>query len=90
MSNFIIDTPYHKRWWLPDNRHQINSVIYGDDHLMQVIDSVTGYTKQSFTVKLSNPQSNDLWDAFQESARKKYPKQLRHKSISESRQRIGL
>lgn len=75
----MIDLPYHKRWMLPDGIHCINSVIMGDDHLMQVLVVHTLQTRESFTVKLSNPQSEDLWYAFQEAAKKKYPKRLRTK-----------
>lgn len=30
MTEFIINTPYHKRWILPDGKHYYNSVLYGD------------------------------------------------------------
>lgn len=79
MSNFLIDTPYHKRWMLPDGIHCINSVIYGDEHLMSVLVSRTLERRESFTAKLSNPQSEDLWYAFQEMAKKKYARRLRTK-----------
>lgn len=28
--DFLIDTPSHKRWMLPDGEHYYNSVIHGD------------------------------------------------------------
>ena len=79
MSEFLIDLPYHKRWMLPDGIHCINSVIFGNDHKMSVLVAATLQTRESFTVKLDNPQGDDLWYAFQEAARKKYPRQLRTK-----------
>lgn len=79
MSNFIINLPYHKRWWLPDGRHQYNSVLYGDHFHISIIDSWTGDIRQGHNVKIQ-PGHEDLLELSQELARKRYPRQLRHKS----------
>lgn len=41
---FLIDTPNHKRWMLPDGRHWYNSLIYGDSLYISVIDGRSGLT----------------------------------------------
>lgn len=80
MTDFLINLPYHKRWWLPDGRHAYNSVIFGDEIKFSVIDMETMQTKESFTCKLDKDDKwRDLGYAFQEKANKKYPKQPRHK-----------
>jgi hypothetical protein len=76
---WLINTPYHQRWWLPDGKHAYNGNIFGDDLRMAVIEMETMRTKETFVVKLTNPNYKDVEAAFQEKAKKKYPKQLRSK-----------
>ena len=37
MSSFLINTPSHKRWLLPDGVHAYNTVLYGDRFNVSVI-----------------------------------------------------
>lgn len=91
MGDFIIDTPYHKRWWLPDRIHQLNSVIFGDDLRLSIHHSLTGEQFQVVTIKLdAEGRWKDTSEFYQELANKKYCKQLRHKSITHERKKIGL
>lgn len=80
MVDFLINTPSHKRWMLPDNIHAFNSVIYGDDIKVSVIELDTMRAKESVIFKLSNPEWQNLCDMFQKLAERKYCKRLRHKS----------
>lgn len=75
MSDFLINLPYHKRWWLPDNRHQLNSFMYGDTVHMSVIDSYDGTIKQSHYLKMT-PGWEDTSALFQELANKRYPRNI--------------
>lgn len=91
MGNFIINTPYHKRWWLPDSIHQLNSVIFGDDLRLCVIHSLTGEQTEIVTIKLdAEGKWKDTSALYQELANKKYKPQLRHKSISHERKKAGF
>lgn len=89
MANFLINTPYHKRWYLPDGRHQYNSVMFGDTVHISIIDSATNETKVSHYIKMEVGWE-DLCDLSVELANKRYPKQLRHKSATPQRQRWGF
>jgi hypothetical protein len=74
MSNgFILDTPYHKRWWLPDGRHQYDSQIHGLSLEGKILDGLTGETKLSWTIDMSKEGWVNLSLAAQDLARKKYP-----------------
>jgi hypothetical protein len=77
MIDFIINEPGHKRWWLPDARHQYNSVIWGDTIRWSIIDSWSGDTKLSGHISLSDPQWENLSDLSQKLAAKKYPRTIR-------------
>lgn len=77
--DWIINTPAHKRWWLPDGRHQYNSNIFGDTLRICVIDSYTQEQKHIAYIKLEG-NWEDLSQLSQELAAKRYPRQLRHKS----------
>lgn len=79
MTDFIINTPSHKQWMLPDNIHMINSIIYGNDCVMSVMVRETYRTRESFTVKLDNPQWKELCNTFVQLAEKRYPKRLQFK-----------
>jgi hypothetical protein len=79
MTEFLINLPYHKRWWLPDGRHQYNSVLYGDWFHITIIDSWTDDIRQGHDIQIK-PGHEDLLLLSQELARKRYPRQLRHKS----------
>lgn len=74
MTDFIIDTPSHKRWFLPDRRHQINSVIYGDRMRMSVMDGSGRYPDQ-FVVYIDLNKSNwqELADVYHDLAKKRFP-----------------
>lgn len=72
MTEFIIDTPYHKRWRLPDGKHLYNSVIFGDTLRLSIIEERNHNTKEVYTVSLSNPKWQDLSFMFQDLANKKY------------------
>lgn len=82
--------PSVTRLLLPDNKHEITFRIFGNVETFIVRDSITLRCKESFTVKLDDPKRNGIRDTFFELALKKYPRQLRHKSATEARQRIGL
>jgi len=69
MSDFIINLPYHKRWWLPDRRHQYNSVLFGDQFHLSIIDSQTGNITDEHSIGIGNP---DYLIKSQELAYKKY------------------
>lgn len=78
------------RLLLPDNKHEISFRIFGDIEVFTVRDSNTLQCKQSFKIRLDDAKREDLRDTFFEMALKKYPRQLRHRSATEARQRIGL
>lgn len=81
MSEFLINLPYHKRWYLPDTRYVINSVIHGNDVVMSVIRMEDHRTFERATFKLDKEDKwKDLCYQFQKLAEKKYPKRLRHKN----------
>lgn len=63
MTSFLIDTPYHKRWWLPDGQHQFNSIIYGDECRISITRADTGITVLSHYIKLK-----DGWQELHDTA----------------------
>lgn len=67
-----INTPSHKRWWLPDGFHQYNSVIYGDKHTMDILDKDGLCVATTYQVSFSNPNWKDLSDKHQELAKRQY------------------
>jgi hypothetical protein len=71
MGNFLINTPSHKRWWLPDRRHQYNSVLYGDRFYCSIIDSHTGMSKDHHQILIKDGWE-DLAQTAQELAAKRY------------------
>lgn len=74
MTHFIIDTPYHKRWWLPDGKHWYNSIIYGSILRGSIINASTGQTVKSWEISLDNPEWQNLSAKAQELANKHYNK----------------
>jgi hypothetical protein len=72
---FLINTPNHKQWTLPDGYHRVNSVIYGNDCRMTVIQP-DYQPKESYTVKLDHPEWEFLCDLFVQKANRKYKKEL--------------
>jgi hypothetical protein len=75
----LIDTPCLKRWWLPDGRHQYNSVLHGDAFYISIIDSRTHETVKRHTVRIDKEGKwKDLLLLSQELANKKYKKELRY------------
>lgn len=73
MADFVINTPNHKRWWLPDGVHQYNSFMYGDKVYETVLNARTGETVLSMpALRLDDPTWKDLAELAQELARKKF------------------
>lgn len=78
MTDFIIDTPNHKRWWLPDRVHSYNSFIYGDEL------SITVWNERKNTlvlrvppISLNHPQWQDLAETAQALAEKRFAARTR-------------
>lgn len=82
MTDFLIDLPYHKRWYLPDHRHVVNSVIFADTMRCSILDYGTYLHRESHVmyIDVMKPGWEDLWIGYQEKARKAFPAPLRHKS----------
>lgn len=75
MSDFIIDTAWHKRWWLPDRVHTINSVIHGDSLMITIWHEGKNKIVLSLPViDLNNPQWEYLADTAQALAERKFGK----------------
>lgn len=79
MTDFIINTPNHKRYMLPDGKHAYNMFMFGNEVHVSVIDHRTGYVKQSAYIKMKNDWEY-LVELSQKLAAKRYPKELRHRS----------
>lgn len=79
MSDFVINTPNHKRWILPDNLHYYNSFIYGDTEHISIIRIHDLSGVFSVNLKLGS-NWEEMSQLAQELANKRFPKQLRHKS----------
>ena len=75
---------------LPDEVHFIQLIDCDRYVMLTVIRHSDLERKETFTAFKDRERWNDLVHAFCELARKKYPKQLRHKSVSTARMRIGL
>lgn len=73
MTDFLIDTPSHKRWWLPDRRHQYNSVIYGDMLHWSIIRAMDHSTVISGNIDISKLGWENLSELCQALAERKYP-----------------
>lgn len=74
MTDFVINTAHHKRWWLPDRRHQLNSVIYGDRCRLSIIDP-SGRSFEQYVVYLdiTKPDFDKLHNEYQFLAEKRFP-----------------
>lgn len=73
-GDFVIDTPNHKRWWLPDRVHQYNSFMYGNTVKDTIINGFTGETVLSLPAfSLDDPHWQDHAELAQELARKRFP-----------------
>lgn len=70
-TSFIIDTPYHKRWWLPDDIHQFNTVINGNHIRWSIIHGRHNETVKSGIIELKEGWE-DLMSLAQELAEKAY------------------
>jgi hypothetical protein len=79
-GQFLINTPTHKRWWLPDGRHQYESMILGDLECIRVIDMRTMTVRVRTDLRTSDPNWESLSGIAQDLARKRYRGQIRHKS----------
>lgn len=77
-EDWIINTPAHKRWWLPDRRHQVDSQIMGRRLYMRVLDArFQDRVRQTFTIEMDKADWEDLQIGFCELAKKKYKAELR-------------
>jgi hypothetical protein len=78
MPDFIINTPNHKRWWLPDGVHMYDSFIYGNkEHFSVIRRGRMGHSDETIlrgSLDLDNPQYEDLRIAAQELANKRFRK----------------
>ena len=74
MSHFLINTPSHKRWWLPDDVHWYNSVIYGNDVQVCVIHSSTGEITDHEQFSLDDPRWSVKASDNQAQMNRKYPR----------------
>lgn len=76
MVNFVINTPSHKRWYLPDGVHLFNSVMYGDQIHWSIIHRLDHYIVHGLSgyISLSNPSWQDLYDTAVALAEKKFRK----------------
>lgn len=75
MSDFIINTVTHKRWWLPDRRHQYDSILFGDCFRIAILDALDGgRIVDSHVVKIDGPEGQwkNLLELSQELANRKY------------------
>lgn len=72
MTTFIVNTPYHKEWWLPDRSHRMISTILGDKLYFRVIRESSRLSILSGSIDLKNPQWEDLWETAQELANKRF------------------
>lgn len=72
---FLINTPSHKRWMLPDGVHYFNSVLYGDTIKHTIWNRKTHELVMSLpTVDITKKNYQDICDLAHELARKKFAK----------------
>jgi hypothetical protein len=72
-TKFLIDEAYHKRWNLDREGHYwYNSVMYGNDLRMSVIQVSTGHTVESRLVKLDDPDWERKSQIFQSEMKSAY------------------
>lgn len=88
---YTIRTDTHVSYLLPDNKHSVT--IFFDPYTVScyVHEAITARTIISFPIskrKVANWE--DLVHAFCELAHKRFPAQVRHKSVSPVRQRHGF
>lgn len=89
MVDFVIDTPTHKRWWLPDRIHQYNSVIHGEHCYQTIWNGRTGELVMSLpTVKITKDDSwKDYCELAQQLANKKFAPRVHQLRLSHRGQR---
>jgi hypothetical protein len=83
MTDFIINLPYHKRWWLPDRKHQLNSVMFGDELRLSIIEAYTHNEKQVVRMRMVNNWEDNV-QLYQELANKRYKAEVRYEGKRES------
>lgn len=85
MIDFLIDTPNHKRWMLPDGEHYYNSVLYGDHFKVTIWHRLRNELVLSLpTIYIDEKgQWKDLLETAQALAEKKFRK------ISKGEQYVG-
>lgn len=75
MSEFLINTPYHKRWWLPCHCHQYNTVLHGTTVHCSIIEPLRHETVASWNIEIKLGWEN-LSSLSQELANKNHPPRL--------------
>lgn len=75
MTEFLINTPNHKRWVLPSRDHYFNSFIYGNQIHQTICNRWTGETVLSLPAITIDEAGTwqDLCELAQELAKKKFP-----------------
>lgn len=86
MGEFLIDTPYHKRWMLPDGFHYYNSVIYGDTIHITIWNTRRNEIVLSLPAITIDPkgQWKDLCETAQALAERRFAKRERAKEYAQS------
>lgn len=75
MTYFLINLPGHKRWMLPDGKHQLDIQIYGDQENWRVIKSFpVPSTVLSGYLKLTDPNYERNHETMVALAEKKFRK----------------
>lgn len=91
MADFLIDTPSHKRWMLPDGEHYYNSVIYGT----WIHETVWNIRTNELVLSLpyveidSEGRWRELCDLAQALAEKKFRKRSKGLSYVEAAERAA-
>jgi hypothetical protein len=71
-QDFLINTPNHKRWWLPDRRHWLDSFMFGDAVKISVIRSYDQSTVLSSYIDMKKDNWDDLCQLAYELAEKRF------------------
>lgn len=74
MTNFILDTPYRKEWWLPDHSHRFIQFILGDTLFIRVTTEF-GQTVLSHQIDMNKPGWKELMFLAQDLAAKRFKSQ---------------
>ena len=74
MSDFLLNTPYHTIYWLPDRVHVYEQQIKGSLCYITIREQHTNKKKECFTLYIHDRNYEYLRVLSQEIARKKYYK----------------